>query len=342
MGFLLFGIWSLFVSCGEQEKEEAPPNGTEDTEIPDETEPPGSQDCDLLSVDECTTRNDCFVIEGKEYPYDDDNECYNEGEKLGVGCMDASLDCGAMETWAADGNGNCMLFPSTCIPKDWSICDTLTSSEMCGDEACENLQVDTCAGREDCTVLSAIDLDINTDAECFISGENMEVGCLDIDIMCGSAITFASPTQNITDTMMFFDTCIPNGWTTFNDLNSYGECDDSQITNSLEECVPAHNDPLEITALSITADTLTISIGYSGGCEDHEFELCWSGSLMETAPVSATIEVGHNANTDVCEAYLFENLVYDIGNLREAYNQMYGQSGEISLKVGNQSITYVF
>lgn len=90
-------------------------------------------------------------------------------------------------------------------------------------------------------------------------------------------------------------------------------------------------------------DTLEIDVGYSGGCETHQWTLCWDGSFMESEPVQANLSLHHNANGDMCEAYIEETLEIDISALRQSYEEGYQtDSGTIIVQLSdhNESVTY--
>ncbi len=90
-------------------------------------------------------------------------------------------------------------------------------------------------------------------------------------------------------------------------------------------------------------DILEIDVGYSGGCESHEWTLCWDGNFMESDPVQVTLDLRHEANNDMCEAYIEETLEFELDELRQAYSDGYGgDSGTIviGLKDDGESVTY--
>jgi hypothetical protein len=111
------------------------------------------------------------------------------------------------------------------------------------------------------------------------------------------------------------------------------------------DCDPAAGDPIDITAASIDAETLTVAIGHSGGCADHTYVLCWPDqAFAESSPVQAHLGIQHDAHGDSCEAYLTSELTFDLSPLREAYAEAYGavDGGVIDVHVDDQSASYVF
>jgi hypothetical protein len=77
-------------------------------------------------------------------------------------------------------------------------------------------------------------------------------------------------------------------------------------------------------ALVSEDDILTLSVSYSGGCEEHDFDLYWDGSFAETALPFANLLMFHENNNDMCEAYITEEIQFDISKLKEGYISNYG------------------
>lgn len=82
----------------------------------------------------------------------------------------------------------------------------------------------------------------------------------------------------------------------------------------------------------IVEDHLKLYAAYSGGCEEHEFSLSWSGAYLESDPIQVPLQFTHNSNLDVCEAFLEEILVFDLSPLKESYKKTYQTThGELML-----------
>ena len=117
--------------------------------------------------------------------------------------------------------------------------------------------------------------------------------------------------------------------------------DDTAGATDLAVCEPDHTDPVTINSLTVTGDTLEVAVSYGGGCETHTWQLCWDEAFMESAPVQVSLELGHDANGDSCEAYLSETLTFGLNTLRDAYLDAYGADGTIVIQLGGQSVEYV-
>jgi hypothetical protein len=95
---------------------------------------------------------------------------------------------------------------------------------------------------------------------------------------------------------------------------------------------------------SIDGDTLHVSVAYGGGCEAHEWSLCWPDqSFMESDPVQVGLEIWHGGPDDMCDAYLSEELEFDLAPLKQAWKDSYGDGpGIILIGVAGESLEYSF
>lgn len=72
------------------------------------------------------------------------------------------------------------------------------------------------------------------------------------------------------------------------------------------------SDPFWLKGLRNNGTTLVIDVSYSGGCEAHDFELIWPEVITMIYPPRYTVILNHNANGDMCEAYLSDTLLFDL------------------------------
>ena len=91
-------------------------------------------------------------------------------------------------------------------------------------------------------------------------------------------------------------------------------------------------DEFALNSATITDDTLTVSVSYSGGCEAHQFTLVASDMFLESFPVQLHAYIAHNANGDTCEAYPTESYQFDLTPIKTMYQEAYHQeAGTIRL-----------
>jgi hypothetical protein len=89
-------------------------------------------------------------------------------------------------------------------------------------------------------------------------------------------------------------------------------------------------DPFWLEDLSIDGDVLTISLTYSGGCNDHDYQLYMSpAAFMESYPVQANLYLWHNGYDDACDAIIGEDVRFDITPIAMLYGSHYPGSGGI-------------
>lgn len=119
--------------------------------------------------------------------------------------------------------------------------------------------------------------------------------------------------------------------------------EDGESAYNLQKIEVSDSIPSESDGFSFTSDTyvdsyfldgdsLFITAGYGGGCEDHEFQLMWDGELEDDS--EATLYLLHDANNDMCEAYLTQILKFNLSPIRHAYENEFGSAeGEVSLDI---------
>ena len=125
-------------------------------------------------------------------------------------------------------------------------------------------------------------------------------------------------------------------------------CDDGTCTwnyvDALDTCTAADGDAYEVEGLALDGNTLVVSVAYSGGCEDHDFTLCWPDQVfMESEPVQAALELQHDGHGDACEAWITEDVRVDLSPVAYAYAESYGgETGTVVVNLGGMSVTWTF
>jgi hypothetical protein len=122
------------------------------------------------------------------------------------------------------------------------------------------------------------------------------------------------------------------------DDSTLSDDDDSANESSLNLCDPVpDSDPFELLSAAIVGDSLQLIVEYGGGCETHEFGLCWNGLIAESAPPQISLDLIHDANNDSCLALISESLEFDISLARKNLS-----GGEVIIHVGGESLSYTF
>ena len=83
-----------------------------------------------------------------------------------------------------------------------------------------------------------------------------------------------------------------------------------------------NKDPLHFNSAVVNGDKLFINVSYSGGCRTHEVQPYALKSIEKSNPARVSIMLSHNADNDLCEAYLTKDYEFDLSALKDfAINQ---------------------
>ena len=72
----------------------------------------------------------------------------------------------------------------------------------------------------------------------------------------------------------------------------------------------------QILNATIHDSTLTISVSYSGGCKNHDFQLIGSKIIQKSLPPIRGIMLIHHSNNDDCRELIERDLKFNISNLK--------------------------
>jgi hypothetical protein len=342
LGILSIGGSLSLLACFD--KTEDSPADVEDTAVVDDTAE-DSLVCAALSLDECATEDLCSVIMGTPQESTDEG-CFIEGEPTAYGCMDVDQECDTSMVFGTEdeNSDSLVIFYSSCIPEDWSTIDIL-NYEVCEDDPnCSELTADECGTNDSCEGIIGTPQYEDSENACFHEGDPSILGCMDAGTNCDTAMIFGMD-PSTSDLALFPTSCIPNGWEEVN-IFVYEVCEQDE-TQSIEVCEPTNTDPFDIISMTINGDLLTLSLTYSGGCQDHEYELCWDGMFTETNPaqnifqMETEIELGHNSFQDECDAIITQEIEYDLTGLKQSYISQFGSNGTpVTLRMGHHSVDY--
>lgn len=92
--------------------------------------------------------------------------------------------------------------------------------------------------------------------------------------------------------------------------------------------------PFAINDIDIEGDILTLGVEYSGGCNEHAFELHMSpAAFAESLPVQANLYLRHIDSGDPCGAQIRESASFDLRPLAQLFEIDYGGLDCIALNV---------
>jgi hypothetical protein len=98
--------------------------------------------------------------------------------------------------------------------------------------------------------------------------------------------------------------------------------------------------PTTIYDAKLNGNFLMLSIGYTGGCATHTFDLVGSEMISKSLPPIRSINLIHNANNEACKREMFDTLYFDITNL--AYKKEAGSVIKLNLAGWKEQLIYTY
>lgn len=97
--------------------------------------------------------------------------------------------------------------------------------------------------------------------------------------------------------------------------------------------------PVTVVSTELRSHYVRLDLQYSGGCEDHDFAVWWSGGLVAPSdPPKVQLQLQHYDHGDSCEALVSRSLWVDLSPLHDV---MIGSDRFlISFNVGAGTIDY--
>ena len=80
-------------------------------------------------------------------------------------------------------------------------------------------------------------------------------------------------------------------------------------------------DAFELNAANVADNTLSVSVSYAGGCRNHEFMLLVSTTFQVSPAIQLEAALIHDADDDPCEAWLTEQLRFDLRPIKRRYQE---------------------
>lgn len=100
------------------------------------------------------------------------------------------------------------------------------------------------------------------------------------------------------------------------------------------------SDLIQITGVTISGNIMSIDVNYSGGCQEHNFQLYGSANIAKSLPPIRSVKLVHNANGDACRKLEVRTLVFDISDL--THKQEAGSVIYLTLDGWKDRIEYIF
>jgi hypothetical protein len=112
------------------------------------------------------------------------------------------------------------------------------------------------------------------------------------------------------------------------------------ITDSESNLSKLPSDAFSLNSFFIAGDFLTASVSYSGGCEEHCFNLAWNAMIMESYPPQTVLILSHDSKNDNCREYINDNIRINISDFKKKLTS--SNIREISIKITDKTYLYKF
>jgi|TARA_B100000795_G_C22722834_1_gene408201 hypothetical protein len=92
---------------------------------------------------------------------------------------------------------------------------------------------------------------------------------------------------------------------------------------------------IAILDCNLKGDVLEINVKYSGGCEDHSFNLVFDEMWKKSMPPKVSLYLEHKDGDDLCKSNIKKTVRFNIKKLKKHYNEVH-----INLVGYSKSINY--
>ena len=117
---------TILLACGDKTSD----TSQTDTDTSSHTSSNHYGDCTPLTEEECVTMAACTPLLAMPLTYNEEDTCWEQGERAFTECISTDVGCGAVITYARPNpDAACMMFDSSCIPLEWDICDEINFAE---------------------------------------------------------------------------------------------------------------------------------------------------------------------------------------------------------------------
>lgn len=121
--------------------------------------------------------------------------------------------------------------------------------------------------------------------------------------------------------------------------NSASSLVDFSIIASIGE-KSKRSDLITIQSVDIQQNKMMLEVSYSGGCEQHTFELIGSKVIEKSLPPIRSIQLVHHSNSDTCKKLITSKIEVDISSL--AYRKEAGSELFLTLDGWKEKLKYVY
>ncbi|MFN5784513.1 MAG: hypothetical protein ACK457_01020 [Flavobacteriia bacterium] len=104
--------------------------------------------------------------------------------------------------------------------------------------------------------------------------------------------------------------------------------------------VNAPSDPFSISDVRVQGNKMFIEVSYSGGCQEHAFQLVGSSMIAKSLPPIRHMQLVHESNDDACRMMILKTIEIDVKAL--AYQQETGSKIYLTIEGWQDRIEYTY
>lgn len=82
------------------------------------------------------------------------------------------------------------------------------------------------------------------------------------------------------------------------------------------ELFSSESDVFTIKSNELNGDIMSLTVTYSGGCEEHSFELVSNGAYAKSLPPQCRLRLIHDGNNDNCRSLIETKLNFNVKDLQ--------------------------
>ncbi|HMA96338.1 MAG TPA: hypothetical protein VKP30_26810 [Polyangiaceae bacterium] len=97
--------------------------------------------------------------------------------------------------------------------------------------------------------------------------------------------------------------------------------DDCPLGTPVVPCTDLKTDAVDERLPFIAGDSLSLTVGHSGGCATHDYALCYEQGIGASVPEYVWLHLIHDGHGDGCEAYVSKPLTFDLRPLAQHLTQ---------------------
>jgi hypothetical protein len=112
------------------------------------------------------------------------------------------------------------------------------------------------------------------------------------------------------------------------------------VLEPMTNCDSTASDYFQIESAAIDGDAVALTVGYSGGCAEHRFRVCWEGVFAESEPPQVMLTLQHDDGGDMCEAWPTTELEIPLGGVADAFREAFEHGGTLVVNVGETALEY--